>query len=211
MAKKRRNVPTRVSSAYEDAYPSSPHRPPTINLWLKFGADWERLQIHAYCARWAAAKSLEIALNGRGFKPVPKKDYPLEHDLGWYITEDDELMFRLIGDTDGLLDSLGEDEIDWEPAQPYLNDLRRAAGLETIKVENADDGSDDKPNRVKKVRPRGAAPIDRSGLVSLADICAELRMDPRDARKILRNKVEKPDAGWAWPESEVAGIRKLLK
>lgn len=184
----------------ETAYPSSPARPPTINMWLKFGEDFGHLQIHTFCARWAALKSLRVALKDR--------EYGEPDDMGWRETDDGLMRFRLTGDVEGLLDN--EDEIEWMPPQPHLNDLLRAAGDQVIKHDTTPDEAE-KPNRVRKVRKPGVPPPSRDGLVTLADLCAELKIEPRDARKTLRNKVEKPDAGWAWPADEAAKIRTILK
>ena len=196
--------PTRKTSggSLEVAYPSSPARPPTINLWIKFGEDFSMLQIHAFGARWAALKSLQIALKDR--------EYLEPDDMGWYETEDGELRFRLQGDVEGLIDELEEFDTDWMPPQPHLNDLLRASGAEVVRHDTTTPDAD-RPNRVKKVRKPGAAPISRDGLITLAEICEELNIEPRDARKTLRNKVEKPDAGWAWEAAEAAKVKAILK
>lgn len=183
----------------EQAFPSSPTRVPTINVWFKYGDVLERLQCHALCARWAALKFVQVALNDRSF------DGP--DDDGWYETEDGLLMFKLQGDVEGLMDDI-EDEIDWEIPQPDLNQCLFAAGLQSVKHEAE---PEEKPNKVRKVRAPSAAPVSRDGLITLAEICEELKMEPRDARKILRDKVEKPDAGWCWPPEEAKKIKAILK
>lgn len=189
-----------VRGSDETAYPSSPARPPTINLWIKFGEDFGHLQIHTFCARWAALKSLQVALKDR--------EYGEPDDMGWYETDDGEMRFKLTGDVQDLLDE--QLETDWMPPQPHLNDLLRAGGEQTIKHDTSG-GDEEKPNRVRKVRKPGVPPPSREGLVTLAEICEELKIEPRDARKTLRNKVEKPDAGWAWPADEAAKVKAILK
>lgn len=202
MARSTKSRPStkRISGSDETAYPSSPMRPPTINLWIKFDEDFARLQIHTFCARWAALKSLQVVLKDR--------EYSDADDMGWHETDDGTIRFRLSGDVEGLLDE--NIETDWMPPQPHLNDLLRAGGSQVVRHDTSTPDAD-KPNRVKKVRKPGAPPINRDGLVSLADICAELKIEPRDARKTLRNKVEKPDAGWAWPAAEAAKVKAILK
>lgn len=194
-----RKLKKHVRASGETPYPSSPQRPPTINLWIKFGEQLEKMQVYAYCARYAASKSLDIALAGR--------EYSDADDMGWHETEDGLMSFRLYGDVDGLLDE--EFETDWVPPQPDLNNLLRAAG----KIAVAHEASEEEaaPRQVRKPRAAGAPAPSRDGLVSLADICAELKIEPRDARKTLRGKVEKPDAGWAWPAAEATKIKALLK
>ena len=189
-----------IRGSDETAYPSAPARPPTINMWVKFGEDFGHLQIHTFCARWAALKSLQVVLKDR--------EYSEPDDMGWYETHDSEVRFKLTGDVEGLLDE--SIETDWMPPQPHLNDLLRAGGEQIIKHDTS--GPDvEKPNRVKKVRKPGVPAPSRDGLVTLAEICEELRIEPRDARKTLRNKVEKPDAGWAWSAAEAANVKAILK
>lgn len=199
---KRKTTPSRTirGGSNEVAYPSAPSRPPTINLWIKFGEDFSHLQIHTFGARWAALKSLQIVLKDR--------EYEGPDDMGWYETNDGTIRFKLNGDVEGLLDE--DDEIEWMPPQPHFNDLLRAAGDETVKHDTSTP-DEERPNRVRKVRKPGVPPPSRDGLVTLADICAELKIEPRDARKTLRNKVEKPDAGWAWPADEAAKVKAILK
>lgn len=48
--------------------------------------------------------------------------------------------------------------------------------------------------------------------IPLKKICAQLDIDPTDARKVLRSeKVSKPGGRWEWPKKEADRITKLLK
>lgn len=51
------------------------------------------------------------------------------------------------------------------------------------------------------------------GGYSLATLCEELKMDPAEARKILRNKkIEKPGGKWEWPNAAAAAsVRTALE
>jgi hypothetical protein len=185
----------------DDPIPSSPSRPPIANIWLKFGEGLDRMQIHGFCTRWATYEALLIAINDREYKLVDK-------DMGWYETEDELLRFRLMGDVEDLLEE--QPRRDWVPPEPMLSQLRQAAGL----VKTPDTPHKPLDNEVRernRTRTKTRAPVSRDGLVSIGDICDELGMNPRDARKILRNKVEKPDAGWAWTPKEAEAIKKILK
>lgn len=51
------------------------------------------------------------------------------------------------------------------------------------------------PQEPRGVRSEGAA-------VSLAELCAELGLEPSAARKKLRGKVEKPGSRWEWTNPE---------
>ena len=51
----------------------------------------------------------------------------------------------------------------------------------------------------------------RKGMTLIKAIARELKMDPRDARGILRQVMAKPDHGWAWrTEKEVDRIKAIL-
>lgn len=63
----------------------------------------------------------------------------------------------------------------------------------------------------KKSRPIDAArQLDR-GVVSLAAICRELHINPKDARRILRRKYDKPIGGWSFTREETERIKRLLR
>lgn len=51
----------------------------------------------------------------------------------------------------------------------------------------------------------------RKGMTLIKTIAAEMKMDSREARGILRSVMEKPVHGWAWrTETEVAKIKAIL-
>lgn len=62
------------------------------------------------------------------------------------------------------------------------------------------------------VKTRSKAPKTPGGGYSLAQLCAELGIDPSEARKTLRGaKIEKPGGKWEWPNAEAAAsVRKAL-
>lgn len=77
--------------------------------------------------------------------------------------------------------------------------------------------SDDGPVKVLSEPKVRAEKVERKpkpskeGLVSIAEIAAEIKMDARDARAILRQqKVVKPEVGWYWNKREVDKIKTLL-
>ncbi len=200
MAKKRKHAAKRTTAQGNNPYPSSPSRPPTINIYIKWGADFGHMCVFCLCQRWAAKISLDVAINDR--------DYEGPDDLGWYTTEDGGMMFKLGGDVHGLLNE-DHSENEWRPVQPELNDLLRAGGREAIL--NKAEEPENKTRVPKKNQPRGAVKASRAGLTTLAELCAEIGIEPRDARKKLRGKVDKPDAGWCWPDDEVDAVRSALK
>jgi len=196
----RRKIKTQKSD--NSPFPSSPQRPPTINLWIKYGPNLEGFAIFTFCARWAAKLYVDKALNGR--------EYSDADNMGWRTSDDEQFQFKLTGDVDGLMKE-DHSERDWKIPQPDLNSLLKAAGLETIQLKSEDDEPKKKRRVAKKNQPRGAVKKAREGLTTLTEICDDMGMSPRDARKILRGKIDKPDAGWAWPDDEVASVKKVLK
>lgn len=52
----------------------------------------------------------------------------------------------------------------------------------------------------------------RKGMVLIHTIAEEFKLEPRDARGILRRHMKKPAHGWAWRTSEeIESIKKLLR
>jgi hypothetical protein len=47
--------------------------------------------------------------------------------------------------------------------------------------------------------------------VPLKKICADINIDPKIARRILRAKGKKPGGRWEWPQAEVEATKKLIK
>ena len=71
--------------------------------------------------------------------------------------------------------------------------------------------SSDEVRKPKKEKVECQPKPSKDGLISIAEIAAELKMEARDCRAILRQqKVEKPAAGWAWSKIEVDEIKTLL-
>jgi len=87
-------------------------------------------------------------------------------------------------------------------------EMRILLGLEPL-ATLADDGDiSPKPRAERTPKGESKAPAG----YSLATLCAELKMDPSEARKILRGKkIEKPGGKWEWANAEAAAhIRTAL-
>lgn len=68
----------------------------------------------------------------------------------------------------------------------------------------------------KKASPKKAKKAKKSeaNVVSLSDICQELKIEPRVARRKLRNSdIKKPAAGWEWKpgDTDIDAVKELLK
>jgi hypothetical protein len=105
-------------------------------------------------------------------------------------------------------------------AHPQLNERSRTAKGDRALTDterkqlNLRRGSADE---ARKERPAAEKSNKRSkqsaaGTITLAAICEGLKCDPRKARQGLRKaKVQKPDAGWQWPEGDKDKITKLVR
>lgn len=78
-----------------------------------------------------------------------------------------------------------------------------------IRVEKQiESPTDKKPQIARREKPRKAS---KDGLITIAHISEELKIEPREARGILRKmKVSKPAIGWAWEKSEVDAVKKII-
>ena len=66
--------------------------------------------------------------------------------------------------------------------------------------------------KVKKSKSK-SSPAPEGDTISLKEICGEMDVDPKDARKKLRKSdIAKPSGRWEWPvdHADVAKIRELL-
>ena len=66
------------------------------------------------------------------------------------------------------------------------------------------------PRDVGRVAP-AVKRAPRDGLITVGQICDRLSVKAGKARSILRRqRVEQPEAGWAWPADEAAKIEALI-
>ncbi len=88
-------------------------------------------------------------------------------------------------------------------------EMRAILGLEPLAVTDTEDIGTAQPQAQRPAKDRKEA---AAGGYSLATLCQELKMDPAEARKILRSKkIEKPGGKWEWPTAEAAAsIRTAL-
>lgn len=94
-------------------------------------------------------------------------------------------------------------ERDWVLPDPYPNHILRALG----KLQRGT-----LPVSKREARKEVKARMSKEGFVSIGDICAEMKIDPREARSLLRRKkVEKTELGWCWPADSIGKIKSLLK
>jgi hypothetical protein len=86
--------------------------------------------------------------------------------------------------------------------------------LNEIKNVRAEVNSDGVTTRVKREKKERTPRPSKEGMVTIQQICAELKIEPSDARAALRKgKFEKPGAGWSWKpdDPELKKIRDYVK
>lgn len=105
-------------------------------------------------------------------------------------------------------------EEQWELGEPDASNAARFRAnsheLRERSPEN-DNDSKDKPSREVREKKESKPKVDKTGLITIQQICDEIKMEPREARGILRKtKTQKPAVGWAWDKSQVDAIKTLL-
>lgn len=80
-----------------------------------------------------------------------------------------------------------------------------------IHQEKSTESSSTEP-RVKAEKKEKTPKPSKEGLITIAQLAEELKIEPRDARVILRKmKIPKPGLGWCWARIEADDIKKLLE
>lgn len=96
---------------------------------------------------------------------------------------------------------------DYDDGKKNYGDNRRAPRPE----KEVEEAARRKEKKNREDKPKSKPSLD--GLTTIAAIASSLKIEPGEARKILRaSKTPKPSSGnWAWPKSEVEAITKILK
>ena len=174
--------------------PSSPTRLPVAVLYFngltRLVSNWATL--------YAAKRQLLDAIDGHSYKQI---------DPNTLITDDDVHI------KSEQMNDLLEYEFTKEESAWQLPD--RDAAL-VLRLRNAPRSRTDTPQTAENA-PTGVT-LRRSpspkpdGLISLADICAELHIDAREARATLRKQMPKPAHGsWSFPADQVDAIKAKIK
>lgn len=212
MARKRR--PEHASSDHQDAFPSSPIRPPIIGIYIT-NDDKEVLNYVSFSKEYAAAAFIQDCVERHGKPDAVKSihahlhgDAP--HDLlfesGWRLSTRQN---SLTNDLPGLLKyKFTSKEAEFTIPENIALRYKILGGTADKPIE------DDPAGEVKQQSTTRLASSARrtprpEGLIPLAD----LTNDPGEARKLLRKaKMDKPSHGWAWPKDhpDLAKVKKLL-
>lgn len=186
---------------------AAPYRPGKHCLYVRKGSN---LMVVVFAATYSAKKFIDIlleedtiaktrSLNGLPTTIVSSSDIRITCD------EIDEILEH----------KYSSREEEWELGEPDRTNamrFRNSSGYEESAeiAHNRQDG--ERAPREKKEKVEKTAKPSKEGLVTIAEIAAELKIEPRDARAALRSaKVEKPVVGWAWAKGEVDKIKKIVQ
>lgn len=53
--------------------------------------------------------------------------------------------------------------------------------------------------------------VDQSKMVPLKKICATMDLDPKVARRVLRDKMDRPNGRWSWTPAQSRRVESILK
>lgn len=95
------------------------------------------------------------------------------------------------------------------PYKEYAHFIRTGEKSRHVKVD-ATSNDDRTPSNPRSTTGGNRRAVNKEGLTSLADLCAEIGIEPREARQTLRKKFTKPDAGWYFNEQQVEEVKKIL-
>jgi hypothetical protein len=205
MVKKGRTLP--------EPFPSCPTRNPTHCIYAKFPADAPNGEARTiavpFSALYAAHRFVELLLRSESYEWQPANKALGYTDPDTIITEGN-LSIRCHGLKEVLEHELSEAEREWEmPEALARQTLLVRRPFQTEETTNEDG---EPVVRVKR-EPKEAKPkVDRTGLTTVGEIAQQMGIEPRDARTALRKqKIEKPETGWAWDPDQVEAIKATIK
>lgn len=181
-------------------FPSPPQRPPKYSIYFHQGNSLK--YVGTFAAKYSAKKFLNVVVG--------------DNDIRWNNSNQftsTEVTVKCEGYLEDLMEyELKPAEEQWELPEPFASEARYLnTGRHAPKVAPSPP-----PHPNEKVSPpkegtNRRAQVSRDGLIPLATICAEIKVDPREARQILRKSMDKPTAGWAFSPDEAKKIKGLLK
>lgn len=171
-------------------FPSSPARPPKYDVTFQSPRGFS---VHCFCTLEATRTLIDKVVDAYSIKWLSSTEF---------MAGDISVRSHHLED---IMESTGTVSLPY-PYPRFISDIRgdRPASSPTTSLTYQDPPAS--TPRAKAQAPRAS----RTGLTTIADICAELKIEPRIARGILRKaKIDKPAEGWAW--SDPAPIAKLIK
>ncbi len=184
----------------DEPYPSSPTRPPKWGFFFRFQGKY---CFHNYYSLYAAKKEIEAFIDGQSYKWLGPRQILCDNGLSIQSEQDDGMEKVIEYELTPLEDQ-------WQVPEPMSSNIRRFLSKPILRPEGT---SSPIPLEAPPPRrePRAPRPS-KDGLVTIAIIAQDISLDPREARAALRAlKIEKPDAGWAWPSDEAEKIKEQLR
>jgi len=190
------------------------HTKPIYGFYVTYG---QRYMFQHFSALFAAKHFIDLMLQGDDYHRTD--DFTILSARGVTIRIENPKGRKGPSLFDQVLEyEFTKDELDFEfpdtllqqyrpfPSSPFVRERPQAE--ETPNLSN-----DQQPApKVAQRAPKAPQPAKPAGLVSVADIAQSLNIDPKHARQALRKaKIEKPEFGWAFPQSEVEAITKAIK
>lgn len=187
-------------------FAASPSRPPSIGMYLTKG---ENRGYKSFCAIYAARKFLDVLFEDDGLTRI--KGISGEQDT---VLCDNGIAVRIVCTPidDVLKHEYSTDEDQWELSDEYVQFAQRfrSMGFDAPVYASKAEGGEAKPERVKK-EPKAPRPS-KDGMTTIQQIAEELKMEPREARGILRKmKTVKPEVGWAFKGDDIKKIKSILE
>jgi hypothetical protein len=178
---------------------------------IKFVRRNNFLGIFGFSAFYAAKKFLQASIGDDEVKWLSPTSFTLP-DSG--MTVDSEHLEEIIEY------EFKSAEEKWEVPQPYASYAHWLLTGEKVKIKPPEHFEQPNPDASNKNTSARTGPRKKSepraarveGMKSIAELCTEIDMDPREARGILRkSNTPKPDIGWAWDDKGSKAILALLK
>jgi hypothetical protein len=205
MAKRRRRTVDgdEVAEGLPHPYPSSPIRLPTHFIGITCG---KRYHSETFAATYAARAFVDHVVGDQSYKWLSHTRIRTEENV---IVDSPELE-------DIIEHELTPAEEAWQLSDQCKRQIFYVATGRRLRIRPFNDKKmyDSVAEPIKAIQQERIRRESPDGLVSIADICARIGMDPSKARRALRASTQiahQAKGRWAWPESEVSEIIKIIK
>ena len=208
MAKRRRRTVDgdEVAEGLPHPYPSSPIRLPTHFIGITCG---KRYHSETFAAAYAARAFVDHVVGDQSYKWLSHTRIRTEENV---IVDSPELE-------DIIEHELTPAEEAWQLSDQCKRQIFYVATGRRLRIRPFKKPIEtDRVVQTIRDNPMGPSfaitKPSPDGLVSIADICARIGMDPSKARRALRASTQiahQAKGRWAWPESEVDAIIKIIK
>lgn len=185
-------------------YPAAPYRPGKHCLYVHKG---QGFMTAIFAATYSAKKYLDILLGDDEISKV--KGITGVEDT---IVSSTGIRVRCSEIQEIIDHKYSAKEEEWQIEEPHTTQALSFRSNSHDRIElSGPTAEGETPTRIKREKKQSTPKPSKEGLVSIAEIAAQLNMQPREARGILRDKkIPKPGAGWCWDKGEVDNIKQIL-